>query len=205
MLLRKSASSLFHHRDPPNRASATIAVHTAIAVRAFQRCLASGTAPGGKPLSRTAAPTIVTNPTNRNNPTTVSTPPSLGSSSSRRFATTTTGTTALPAPSGPLTLTVTPFDPPAITHRGPEYNPGSASTGLASSGGGAVASASKRLTWIVTSRPVAGLPSGLFSRAYTVATPGTTPGVATCITAWLGPALPSYQASGLPMCAELTS
>src|SRR5215208_5543950 len=120
MLSLNRLSSTFHQRDPPNNANATIAVLAAMAVRAFQRLRVSGCSPGGRELSRTAAPTIVTRPTNRKIPTAASGTPNFGSSPRRPLATTTTGITALPAPRAPFTLTVTLLDPPDMIQSGAE-------------------------------------------------------------------------------------
>src|SRR5438874_2234259 len=149
MLRLKLESSTFHQREPPKSANARTVALAAIATRLFQRCPASAATPGASELSRTAAPTMDTRPMKRKTPTTTSAAPSFGSNSSRRFATTTTGTTAVPAPSDPRTLNVTLLDPALIIQSCPEYSPGSPPTGDATSGGGEAASASNLLAWMV--------------------------------------------------------
>src|SRR4051812_19379698 len=109
---------------------------SAIALRARLRVRGVGTSPGASGPSRTAAPMIVTRPANRNNPINER-PSPIGLLNVRReYATTTTGTTTLPAPLAPFTLTVMLLDPPLIIQSFPAYTDGSSAERSAISGGG---------------------------------------------------------------------
>ena len=151
-------------------------------------------------LSRTAAPMIVTNPTKRKRPIAERPIPSFGSNSRRRRGTFTTGTIALPTPFDPVSSTVMLFEPPLISHSLARYSPGSPSTGVATSGGGAPPVASNLLATTVTRSG-----RSLGARTKICATPGTTPGICTCTVTLYGPAFPSNHASGLPTWAERTT
>ena len=71
-----SAASADHHSRPPHTAATTMTAATLVATRARRRRRASASSPGGRTLSRTAAPMIVSRPTPRNIPSAASTNPS---------------------------------------------------------------------------------------------------------------------------------
>ena len=137
--VRYAASTPFHHLRPPRRARARTTVATPIATCERRVRRRSGGTPGSSPLSFTAAPTSVTAPMKRNAVSARRAAPSGLSSARRRVATAMTGTSAVPDPTAPSTVTCTPYDPPVISHSAALYRVESPGTRSATSGGGGAA------------------------------------------------------------------
>ncbi len=166
----------------------------------------SGTAPGSRPLSRTAAPISVTAPAKRKAPSPRSAAPSALSSARRRVATAMTGTSAVPDPAAPSTVTCTLYEPPLINQRAALYRVESPGTCWPTSGGGGAAVWGSQYTGSTsTRRGRAPWGSGESRRTVIWASPGTTPGVRTITRTAYGPAAPSKYVSGLPTWADAIS
>src|SRR6266480_822984 len=103
-------ASARHQTLPPHSASVARTPAIAMAKRPRQRRRASGSTPGGSPLSRTAVPTIVSSPAVRKIPSAASTPPSHGGIGRSAVASASTGTTTAPFPAGPSIATASWYD-----------------------------------------------------------------------------------------------
>src|SRR5262245_47547460 len=126
-----------HHFQPPQSAttSATVVIPTATHPR--RRLDLSGDAPGATTLSRTAAPTMVSAPTNRNVPRAARSHERAGDKRRCSVASDSTGTITEPDPMAPSTVTLTRYELAVMNQRLVAKSSESPGTGLATSGGGA--------------------------------------------------------------------
>ena len=98
----------------------------------------SGSTPGGRTLSRTALPMIVSRPTVRNRPSPASSAPRpRRPSSAARWRAPSRARWRCPCPDGPSTLTASSYELGVMNHSSAAYSVGSPGTGGAVSGGGA--------------------------------------------------------------------